>query len=399
MDSRIPVPAHIPDRVVRDFDFYNLPGTDGGVSAEIHVDWKRVQDTFPDVFWTPHHGGHWVLTRFAQIERLLLDHGTFSSRRVFLPEGIMPFLIPVQFDPPEHARYRRLMAPAFTPAALARATDRARRAAVECIEEIAQRGSCEFMEDFAGVMPVVAFLNLVNLPESDAPYLHGLARRTSTLRGDAPQAWVELADYVKGQIDERRKSPREDLISSLLTARVDDRPLTDDEIFSMCMLVVSGGLDTVAHMTTFAACFLAQHPDHRRGLIADPGLLDNAVEEVARRFGTSNLGRVAVHDTELGGERIKAGDMVVGIFPLAGLDERMHQDPLAVDWGRKLTRHLAFGAGVHTCIGIRLAKREIRIFLEEWLKRIADFHLAEGTQPRMRSGLINLINDVHLVVG
>lgn len=391
--------SHIPDHLIRDFDFYNLPGMVDGTTPEVHELWKRVQDNYPDIFWTPHYGGHWIVTRFPEIERLCSDYESFSSRKVFLPDGIMPFLTPVQLDPPEHGKYRRLMMPAFTPPSLARASERARGTAVEVIERIAEEGKCEFTEDFAGIMPVVTFLSLVDLPESDAPYLHGLARRMSSLKGDtAAAAWAELSVYVQAQIDERRKSPPDDFIGSLIKAKIDGRPLSDEELFSMCILTVSGGLDTVAHMTSFAACFLAKNPDHCRHLIDEPDLLDNAVEEITRRFGTSNLGRIAVADTELGGQQIREGDMVVGIFPLAGLDDRVHDNPMSVDWRRKKTRNLAFGTGAHTCIGNRLAKRELRIFLEEWLKRIPGFHITEGTEPVMRSGLINLLRELHITI-
>ena len=190
--------------------------------------------------------------------------------------------------------------------------------------------------------------------------------------------------------------PRDDFITSILSGQVAGRPLTDDEIFSMCLLIVGGGLDTVVSMTSLAASYLAQHPELRRMIAARPELLDNAVEEIARRFGTSNLGRLVRKATEIAGAKMKAGDIVLCLFPLAGLEVRVNDDPMTLNFERKRPKHLAFGTGPHTCIGNRLAKREIRIFLEEWFKRIPDFRLVEGCMPRVRTGIVNSVERLDL---
>lgn len=391
------IPAHVPPELVRDFDMYAPPGMEGPTTADVHAVWKRVQDTHPPLFWTPRYGGHWVATRHRDIEHMLMNHQRFSSAEPFIPRDTLPLQLPVQLDPPEHGQFRKLLMPAFSPPMLAKATDRARRAAVEIIEEVRPLGHCEFMTAFAGAMPVIAFLTLIGLPEEDQPYLRGLAiYMSSPTHPKSPAAWAEVSDYVRRQIDERRTRPRDDLITSLLSARVDGRALTEEEVFSLCLIVVGGGLDTVASMTGFAACFLAQNPEHRRALAGNPELLTDAVDEIARRFGTSNLGRMAREDTTLGDVALSKGDVIVGIFPLAGLDETVNPDPMTVDFTRKRRRHLAFGVGPHTCIGNHLARREIRIFLEEWLGRIPDFHLTPGTTPKMTTGLVNSVEELHL---
>lgn len=396
-DAISPVPEHVPSDLVRDLDIYNIPGLETGHSIDVHALWKRVQDTHPPIFWTPRYGGHWVVTRFREIERILLEHETFSNAEPFIPKGIVPLQIPVQFDPPEHGAFRKLMMPAFMPDSLAKVTERARNAAIDIIERLQPQGKCEFVGDFAGVMPIIAFLMLVNLPEEDFAYLRGLAvHMSSPTHPKSAEAWAEISDYVRRQIDLRRQEPQDDFITSLLNGQVQGRPLTNDEIFSMCLLIVGGGLDTVVSMTSFAASFLAQHPEQRRMLIDHPELIDNAVEEIARRFGTSNLSRLVRHDTELAGATVLADDIVLGLFPLAGLDETVNADPMTVEFTRRRPRHLAFGTGPHTCIGNRLAKREIRIFLEEWLKRIPDFRLVPGSLPRVTTGLVNSVEYLHL---
>lgn len=392
-----PVPAHVPVELVRDVDLYAPPGMDGSVTSDIHAVWKAVQDSHPPIFWTPRHGGHWILTRYKDMEQMLMKHQVFSSAECFIPRDTLPYMLPVQLDPPEHGKFRKLLMPAFTPTVLGRATERARRAAIDIIEEVRPKGGCEFVRDFAGTMPIIAFLTLINLPEEDQPYLRNLAiYMSSPTHPKSAEAWVEISDYVRRQITLRRAEPRQDLITSLIHARVNDRPLTNDEIFSLCLVVVGGGLDTVASMTAFAACFLAQHPKHRRELAANPELLGDAVDEIARRFGTSNLGRIVREDTVLGDAEMRAGDMIVGMFPLAGLDETVNPEPMQVDFARQRRRHLAFGTGPHTCIGNHLARRELRIFLEEWFARIPDFHVTPGTTPKMTTGLVNSMEELHL---
>jgi len=390
-------PAHVPADLVRDFDIYRLPGLESGHSADVHALWKRVQDANPSIFWSDHHGGHWVLTRYAEIERLLMEHATFSSAEPFLPRGMLPLQIPEQLDPPDHGAFRRLLMPAFAPANLAKVTERAREAAIEIIERLAPQGRCEFVSEFAGVMPIIAFLTLIDLPQEDFAYLRSVAVVMSCpANPGARAAWEEMSVYVRKQIALREAEPRDDFISSLIVGRVKGRPLTPDELFSICLLIVGGGLDTVVSMTSFAAAWLAQHPESRRQLIDSPDLVGNAVEEIARRFGTSNLARICRKDVALGGVAMREGDMVLGLFPLAGLDETVNEDPMTLDFARRRPRHLAFGTGPHTCIGNTLAKREIRIFLEEWLKRIPDFELEPGTLPQITTGIVNSVGELHL---
>lgn len=187
-----------------------------------------------------------------------------------------------------------------------------------------------------------------------------------------------------------------DILTSLLSAEVDGRPVTEDEMVSMAKLIVGGGLDTVVLVTSFAACHLARHPEHRRQLLDNPDLIPKAVEEFLRCFGTSNLGRLAVNDTTIGEVAIKKDDFVLGLFPLAGLDESVNNDPLAVDFRRRRPEHLIFGIGPHTCVGNGLARREIRLFLEEWLQRIPDFRLAADFVPKMTAGMLNEIHRLEL---
>lgn len=389
-------PEHVPAELAFDFDLYAGPDPGGNNSPDIHRLWKAFQDSHPPVFWTPYNGGHWVVTRAEQMRQAALNPAAFSSRDIFVPQGTSPFLIPTNADAPLHSKYRRLMEPFFAPAALRRVTDEARQVAIDMIEAIKPQGRCEFMGEFATIMPVVAFMVLINLPREDLRYLLSVGHRLSSVHPEHEGAWEELGAYVMRQLDLRRANPQDDFMSRMLVAEVDGRKLTDDEIFSMSLLVVSGGLDTVAISIGFAAAFLAQNPAHRRELIEHPDRIDNAVNEMLRRFGVSHIARVATEDVEFAGVPIKRGESVLLMYPLAGLDESVVDDPLTVDYQRRYPPHMVFGTGPHTCIGNRLGKREIRLFLEEWLQRIPDFRIAAGTEPKAGSGVTNRLLELHL---
>jgi len=390
------VPDNVPPELIRDFDLYNIPGLVDGVSENIHKLWKKVQDTHPAIFWTPHYGGHWVITRYWPMRDMLLDPDNFSNADSFLPRGVAPRLIPVQLDPPEHGKYRRILNPYFTPEAIEKASQTARQTAVEIIEELKPKGQCEFVSEFASVMPVVTFLTLVNLPVADMDYLKKLGRRMMPTSPEIVEAYAELDRYLAHQLEQRREHPQEDFLTSLLSAQVDNRRLNQDEIESIARLVVSGGLDTVALVTTFTANFLAQHPQHCRELIEHPELMDNAVEEFLRCFGPSNLGRLVRNNLDFHGVKFHKDDFVLGLFPMGGWDESINSNPAVIDFARKSPRYLTFGFGPHMCIGNRLAKREIKLFLQEWLARIPEFHLATGFTPKMMPGMLNQMPELRL---
>lgn len=389
-------PDHVPDELVRDFDPYNLPGLVDGYSDDIHALWKTVQDTHPDIFWTPRNGGHWVVTRYAEMAKLTTDTDRFSSLEPFVPKGIIPHTGPNQMDAPEHGPFRKLVAQAFTPELLNKAGIRARAAAVDIIERLRPQGRCDFVLDFAGIMPVITFLNLLGMPESEATYLLDLAKRNVPGQDTMEAAAAETHDYIANLISDRQACPRDDFVSMLVDAQVMGRDLTPTERHNVVQLVVTGGLETVMNMTSFAMVHFARHPELQRELRENPELHEGAVDEITRRFGSSNLARLAKFDTELCGASIREGDQILSIYPLSGLDERVNPDPMRFDPRRSQRRHVNFGSGPHTCLGARLARRELRIFLEEWVGKMPECRIAEGTSPRTAAGLINTVHGFYL---
>ncbi len=393
------IPEHVPAELVRDVDFYHLPGAD----TDVHLAWRQVQQENPDIFWTPRNGGHWMITRADLIEVLQMDHERFSMAALSLPRvaGANAMqAIPISLDPPRHWPYRKLMQPAFLPRAVDKLEAGVRETAIRLIEGFAADGHCEFVGAFATRLPITVFMDMMDLPAEDMDRLRPLAD-IATRSADVAErrkASGAMAAYVMTYVRERRDSPGEDLISFIGKGEVEGRPITFEETLSMVVLLMFGGLDTVASMLGFVARFLAEHPDHRRQLTDDPALIPNAVEELIRRHGLVNTARLVVEDTELKGVRFKKGDQVQVPNGLAGLDERRFDDPLTVDFNRERPiKHAAFGGAPHTCPGAILARRELKVFLEEWLPRIPDFSIAPGEKPEYAVGMVNTVTSLPLV--
>jgi cytochrome P450 len=394
--SSVTAPPHVPvDRII-DFDFFNVPAPHG----DLHEGWHRL-NAAPDVFWTPRNGGHWVATRGELIKEVYSDHARFSSRYESIPADTQLALMPpVTLDPPAHDAYRNLIAPNFTPKAIAALSDRVRELTVTLIEKFRHRGECEFVSEFALQMPVGVFLGLVDLPMEDRPLLLKFAE-TLTRASDAhesQQAFEGIANYLRDKLAARRRNPGADLLSRIVNAKIDGQPISDEASMGTCIVILTAGLDTVASTLGFVTRFLAGSPPHRRQLIEHPELLPQAVEELLRRFGVANLARVVRHDMDWRGVHLQAGDMILLSAPLGNLDARMFPDPLTVDFTRRdAGNNVSFGAGPHRCVGSFLARNELRIFLEEWLARIPEFAIKPGELVRVKSGKVNTVHYLPLV--
>jgi len=391
------VPSHVPPELIFDFDFFEPEG----VEEDVQLAWRRLHDVAPDIFWTPRNGGHWVATRGEDIKTMQTDHERFSHREHVIPHqpGTYPML-PLNLDPPQHATFRSLIAPAFMPRALTALEDKARSVAIDLIDDLAPRGECEFIEQFARVLPVTVILDLLGLPQEDRTRLIALAESVVRTPGVERRidAQAAMNAYLAGWIDKRLAEPGDDLISHVVHAEVEGRPITTEEMFSVCHLLLLGGLDTVASMLGFICKFLAEHAEHRHQLVQEPTLMRNAIEELIRRHGIPNTARLITHDFEYKGVPFKKDELVQLPNSLFGLDDRVVSDPTCVDFRRPFPiPHAAFGNGPHTCVGAMLARREIKVFLEEWLSRIPDFTIKPGTKPVLVSGRTNSIIELHLV--
>lgn len=383
------------ERPIYEIDFFHpcQPG------ETVHVAWKRVQREAPPIFWTNHNGGHWVATRTADIVTMQSDYTRFSNRNSRFPKADRPFpLYPLESDPPDHTGYRLLIAPAFSPRVMAHIDGKVRETAIEVINRLAPLGRCEFIGDFAKVLPIVVFLGMMELPAEDRhellPHADAISRAQDQAVANA--ARVKVGEYLAKWVALRRENPGEDAISRIATAAPRGRALSEAETLGLCSLVLVGGLDTVASLIGFAAAHLAEHPEDRRLLREHPDLIPGAVEEMFRRFGVVNQTRVIVEDMVLHGAQLRRGDYIMLPNMLVGLDESTAPSPLSVDVTRKGAVHGGFGNGPHKCPGAPLARREMAVFLEEWLKRIPDFRITPGTRPVYVEGTVNSMVELQL---
>ncbi|MHA3790677.1 cytochrome P450 [Sphingomonas sp. YL-JM2C] len=394
-----PRPDHVPADLVRDFDLYDIPGA----AEDIQAAYRAIQQASPDIFWTPHNGGHWVATRGEDIIEMQRDYSRFSHRHIVLPPmPDAPRQIPLEMDPPEHARYRRPLMQALMPSIVAELEAKVRQVAIDAVERLLPRGECEFVEDFAKVLPIHVFLALVELPLDDKAYLLTLAEdsvrgRDAETRGRSQQL---MGAYLLPWIRARRETPGNDLLSKLVNVDIGGERISEAEATSYATLVLFGGLDTVAGMIAFIARFLAQNPGQRRQLVErldDDAFVRNAIEEMVRRHGLANTARVIASDFDYKGVSFRAGDRILPANLFVGVDDRLNPDPLVVDFSREKPVHAAFGNGAHACPGAVLARREIRIFLQEWLSRIPDFRIKPGTSPVLATGMVNGVLRLELV--
>jgi cytochrome P450 len=337
-------------------------------------------------------GEQCVLTTADAVEYATKHPELFSSAAAFDRLGSPLPLVPIAVDPPEHKRYRRMLDATFAPRRLLLLQDELRAQAAALVDAIAERGSCEVLADIATPYPTQVFLTLFGLPLEDRDQLVGWkdAILELTVPG-APTASdevlvraLELHEYLTTTVSERRAGDGQgdDLLTELLAIR-DEGGLTDEEIIGLSFLFVLAGLDTVTSAVAFALNTLAQRPDLRAGIVADPTTIPAFVEEILRvEVPVPFAPRIVMEDVEVSGCPIAAGTPVMLAYGAASRDPLRHADPDELLLGRE-ERHFAFGGGAHRCLGSHLARMELKLVLEEWHRRIPSYELAAGAEPEV----------------
>ena len=401
--SLAPVPPHVPaDRII-DFDVYNPAGIEVG----FHQAWMRLHgDGVPDLVWTPRNGGHWIATRGHLIRQFLNEPENFSARVMIVPKeaGLEHKLVPMNMDPPEHGPYRRVLNQGLGPREIRNIEGDIRAAAIALIEAFARDGKVDFCAEYANVFPIKVFLAFSRLPLSDAPLLTRFSKSMLRPEGTTPEekaasmanANAGFFAYIAPTVAERRANPGDDWISLIIHSEVNGQPVTEYETLAMISLVLLAGLDTVVNFLPFCMDYLARHPELVALLHADPARIPARVDELFRRFPVVSQARLVTQDVSYDGVTLKAGEMVLIPSTLHGTDPRENADPLTVDFGRKKISHSTFGGGAHICAGMHLANLEIIITLQEWLKRIPEFRVAEGFQLVAHSGVVAQVERLDL---
>ncbi|HEY7106345.1 MAG TPA: cytochrome P450 [Acidimicrobiia bacterium] len=327
-------------------------------------------------------------------EYVMRHHDQFTSR-IDMGLGNVRPLIPMNVDPPLHSKYRKLLDPLFAPRVMDQQEDDITRRVNGFIDTFIDRGECNFGEEFADVLPSSVFLGLLGLPEDeigmflrlrdgiihperwDERALSDPGARTAVL--DAAAA--EIYEYFGSLVAERRRQPAGDIVTRFVDAEIDGDKLTDEDILDICFLVVLAGLDTVTDTLTCSYAFLAQHPAHRQVIVDDPSIIPTAVEELLRWETPvpQSVPRIAQCPVELPtGEHVEPGTAVIAMLGAHNVDPAVYDDPLEVRFDREPNPHLAFGGGVHRCLGSHLARRELRITLREWHRRIPEYRIKAG---------------------
>jgi len=356
-----------------------------------------------------------VVCRRPEIEEAFRHPELFSSNMSAVDlQNVRP-LIPLQIDPPEHKKYRRILDPLFAPKQMALLAEPVARIANDLIDRFAGEREIDFAAQFSVPLPSQVFLTLLGLPHDELPTFlkmkDGIIRPDHVI-GAAPGSAAAVAyqksiaeslyEYFDGVLDEREATggdERDDLLTTFLHTEVDGHQLTREEILDICFLFLIAGLDTVTASLDCFFAYLAQHREQRRRLVDDPSLIPSAVEELLR-WETPVMGvvRVAMADTELGGCPIRAGQQVSVLLGSANTDDDEFGDGDEVRLDRDVNRHLAFGGGVHRCLGSHLARQELRVALREWHRRIPEYAVSPGHTLAYTTG-IRSIDHFPMVLG
>ena len=396
-EGQVARPDNVSPELVYDYDLFEAPRE---IRSTYQIELvRKIHAEAPDIFWTPRNGGHWVFTRAEDIDQGQREGDLFSMRDVVLPIGQSPQQnIPLETDGPEHLAYRAILQPVFLPNEVLKFEAEVRELAIKLIEGFKPRGHCEFVSEFAAVLPIEIFMKLAALPAQDREDLLTWSDALVHPPSEELRAWAygHMAAYIDNLMVERARGEGADVISLIMRAQVFGRDLTREERVSMIYNVLLGGLDTVMSTMGVVARFLAVNPGHREQLRADYKLIPKAIDELMRFHGATGTARVITRDVEYKGITFRAGDRVLVQSMFHGQDDRRFPDAGSVDFHRKDVRHAAFGQGKHRCIGAMLARLEMRIFIEEWLQRIPEFHITEGELPVLERGMVNSMRKLPL---
>jgi cytochrome P450 len=362
-----------------------------------------------DMSAMPHEEGQAVffLYRFDDVAKVLRDSENFSSGQIInlIMGDVMGEHIILGMDPPEHPRYRALVSTAFRQKTLARwEHELLAPIAGGLIDAFADRGSAELVREFTFPFPTKVIARMLGLPAEDYRQFQRWSIAILSIHSARDQAIAasnELKGYLAGILDERRREPREDLISDLACAELDGEKLNDEEIFSFLRLLLPAGIETTYRSTGNFLLTLLQHPDQLEAIRADRSLIPQAIEELLRyEVPLLNITRVALHDTELSGVPIPAGSTVMLMLAAANRDETRFEDPDRFDIFRETKAHIGFGHGAHVCLGMHLARLEMRVALNLLLDRLPGLRLdPDGDDPHIRGQVFRSPNVVPVLFG
>ncbi len=374
-----------------------------------HLDARWRDDPFP-IWDALRHGpiarterfeGAWLPTRYEDVRAIAHDTENFTSRRVVLrdrkfddPPLPAP---PLTSDPPEHKAHKQVLLPFFTPREVGKLEPLARRICNALIDGFVADGGCDAAQQYARHIPVRIIAYMLGVPVRDSHlfirWIHEILEVGASDDERNRTATKAMRDYFRHHIALRREGrteadpdgPEPDLIRAMMDGSLNGVRFEEKHVLGTLNLLMVAGIDTTWSAIGASILHLGRHPDDRRRLIAEPGLMPTAIEELLRAYSPVTMAREVKRDVELGGCPMKQGEMVLLSFPAANRDPAMFPDADRVVLDRQENRHGAFGIGIHRCVGSNLARMEMRIAIEEWLRRIPDYRVdgeirwSEGT--------------------
>jgi len=356
--------------------------------------WDQLRAESP-VVHTERFLGCYMPTTYEAVKQVAYDTEHFSSRRIIVrdarPEPVPS--PPITSDPPEHKPAKQLLLPPFTPDAMKKLEPRVRSICNELIDEFIGEGKCDAAARYTRHIPVRAIAHMLGIPEKDGDlfikWIHEILELGIKDNEVLMRAIHELNEYFAGHIEHRRKTPTDDLISTLMNARdKDGQPLSDTHVLGSLRLLLIAGIDTTWSAIGASLWHLAKTPADRERLVAEPDLMPSAVEELLRAYSPVTMAREVMKETVISGCPVKPGNMLLLSFPAANRDPAVFPDADKVVIDRKENRHAAFGLGIHRCVGSNLARMEMTVAIEEWLKRIPDFRLDPAGRVTWSEGTV-----------
>ena len=373
-----------------DFDHFDPQWTENPYPI-----WDDLRQRCPVATSPRFEDGAYFPSRYEDVREIAYDSEHFSSRRVIVREQKSPFINaapPITTDPPDHTPARKLLLPAFAPQAIAKLEPGTRAICRSLLDAIGDAATCDGAVDYAQHIPVRVIAKMLGMPQEDGDLFRRWIHLSLVEGVRNPKAIMESMQeqdaYFRIQVEQRRAAPGDDLVSYLLAARIDDQPLAEAHILGTLRLILIAGIDTTWSGIGASLWHLATHAGDRRHLLAEPALLPTAIEELLRAYSPVTMAREVVKQATVGGCPFKVGGQVLLSFPAANRDPAKFVDADKVLIDRAENPHAAFGLGRHRCLGSNLARMEMTVAVEEWLKRFPDFQITPGAATTWSEGTV-----------
>jgi len=378
--------------------------TDFDVLDKSYVDdpfriWDDLRKTCP-VAHTDRRGSTWLPTTYKDVVALAHDIEHFSSLDITVipfdgeepEEAVLPYGVPpISADPPLHTVTRRLLLPWFSHRKVESYEAMTRELCAGLVEGFLADGRADAAADYAQQIPVRVIAAILGVPAELSDTFTGWVRAVLEFADDMEvrrEGTVALIEYFVAEVERRKEHPGDDLLSALLQTEVDGQPIEESIVLGVAALTLIAGVDTTWSAIGSSLWHLATHPEDAKVLATDPDAMPLAIEELLRAYSPVTMARVVTGDVEFEGCPMHEGDKVLMNFPAANRDPEAFEHPDQVILDRAHNRHVAFGSGIHRCAGSNLARMELRVAIEEWLKRIPEFRIEEGAEVTWAGGQV-----------